>query len=204
MPEKIKEPSKKSQSNKKIYIWLFCLTVLVIGFIGLSLGNWLKISSGTLKLEFKSVEAYVKTLITIAGFLVAFSAISIYSIFNANVDSEKERIDKLRSECERQIEYLEIELEKAKNSHEKDISTSLKAINDLVINQKKLSDLTSNYSTHLKKREAIKHFGITPSVTEETKDFISNYFKSLDEKNKANKFYIELEELLHEWGMIDE
>jgi ABC-type multidrug transport system fused ATPase/permease subunit len=204
---------KESKSNKKLYIWLFCLTILVFILGGFCLYNWHKISSGNLIVDFKSDEAYITIIITFTGFLAAFSAISIYSIFNASVDRERDEIATLRSESENDIKGLESTFEEHINvlknkseEHIKDLTNKLgssnKELSEFLNNTKRLIDLTSPYSTTLKKIEAIKHFIVEPGVKEETQEFIYNFFISLGQEEKINRYYPELEKLLLNWGKI--
>jgi len=171
------------KSSKGVYTFLFTLTTInvVLGFLNMK-GCFTSTMGGN--------SSYSDILIAITGFLAAFSAISIYSIFNAHVDREKERIDKIKMEAEESLKKTEDLLDYIKNDE----------LN--FYRMKVLMDLTSGYSTINKKREAIQYFTQKPPETNDTKMFICNFFKSLDINQKKEKYYRELEKLLTDWGMI--
>jgi len=66
-------------------------------------------------------------------------------------------------------------------------------------NMKALFDLTSPYSPPFNKRQAIFHFRQNPPETEDTRNFIRNYFQSLGASEKKEKYYPELENLIKTW-----
>lgn len=135
--------------------------------------------------------SYTNIIITIAGFLAAFSAISIFSIFNANVDRERQKIEELRIECMKKIDAETERLKKFDNQFDSNFE-----------NLELLMNLTSPYSEIRKKREAIKFFIQNPPEQDYIKPFIHNFFKSLAESEKKEKYYLELENLLKAWRMI--
>lgn len=174
----------------KIYLWLFLLTVFFFVLAGFCLYNWYKVFTCSPEVNMKSDENYLTMLIAVAGFLAAFSAISIYSIFNASLDREKERIDELGRDCDELLEKIKNEIKNSSQSY-----SDFK-------NQKALFDLTSPYSPPFNKRQAILHFYQTPPETEDTRAFIRNYFQSLGASERGKKYYQELEKLISAWETL--
>jgi len=187
------EKKRKSTSLCKIYLWLSILTVPTVILSCFFL--FYLFACNTEEYKISCTENYLTLLIGVAGFLAAFSAISIYSIFNASVDKEKEKIVELEEDCAKKINDLSNELNRKINK-EKDSSKE----SDLSFkNQKALFDLTSPYSPPFNKRQAIFHFSQNPPETEDTRNFIRNYFKSLGASEKKEKYYPELENLIKAW-----
>lgn len=180
----------KGSTIKKIYCWIFSLAVLFVIFLIFCIYISYKVFTCSPKVSVESDGNYLTMLIAVAGFLAAFSAISIYSIFNASVDREKERIDAVEKRCTEMLNEVNNEVKSSKQS-----DANIKDI-------KALLDLTSPFSPTRKRREAIKHFTLVAPETEDTRAFIRNYFKSLGEAEKDKPYYPELENLIKAWKTL--
>ena len=81
----------------KMVIWYgfqIAMIVLVVINICFLFKNW-----GQLELSCDNDNVFL----TFIGFLFAFAGINIYSIFNTNIEEEKERLNELRDKYERQL-----------------------------------------------------------------------------------------------------
>lgn len=204
----------KSIFTRKVYIWLFLLVGAIVVVSGFTAFNtWVILKGGpTVKIEADST--YINAIILISGFLVAFSAISIYSIFNANVDRERDEIrilkDDLRekeTQLDKKIEEWENKIQQAKVDTER-FKQSEKELNDYINLVKSINDLTSPYSIDRKKSEAIFYFSedyVNKNLNKDVKELILNFYNSLEsnEVEKSKPYYKKLEDLLKQWGMID-
>jgi len=201
----------KSIFMKKINFWLISLTVLIFILALFTLfNNWAILMSDS-KIKIETDNKYINAIILISGFLVAFSAISIYSIFNANVDRERDEIitlkDELRDmknqigdkieEWNKKNKEAVIETERLKKSEE-ELVDYLNIINSI-------NNLTSPYSMGFKKKGAIQFFSTIKYVPNDVKELILNFYKSLEsnEKEKSKPYYHDIKEQLGKWGMIE-
>lgn len=209
------EPKKKDRqikSNKNLYIWLTSLTVFCAISCIFSFYIWFKISGGNLVFDFKAGSSCMTFFIVAVGFMAAIFAIIGYSIFNAKVDKEKDKLGKLRIKLEEANENLKNrimkktqELDKKLEAQIEHFKQSEKELNDYINLIKCINNLTSPYSIGLKKREAIRYFSTVKYVPDDIKELILNFYKSLEsnEKEKSKKYYKELKKLLDEWKMIE-
>ncbi|MCX6581419.1 MAG: hypothetical protein NT166_14695 [Candidatus Aminicenantes bacterium] len=187
---------QKLGPNKNVYIWLSCLTVLLVILISLCGYICCKICNG-FKVEWDG--NYATLLIGVAGFLAAFSAISIYSIFNANVSQEKQMIDILKDQLKEKIEIFD-KMNKDAEREKKSLKETDKKVFDILNTQNSIIQLTSPYSSTLKKREAIISFD-KPDTDDNLKDMISNFYKSIEsEEEKSKPYYDALGALIKKWG----
>jgi len=177
----------KASTIKKIYCWIFSLAVLFVILLGFCIYISYKVFTCSPKVSVESDGNYLTMLIAVAGFLAAFSAISIYSIFNATLDREKERIDAVEKRCTEMLNDVNIEV------------TSSRQSDANIRHMKALFDLTSPYSPARKRREAIKHFTLVAPETEDIRAFIRNYFQSLGASERDKPYYPELENLIKAW-----
>lgn len=83
---------KRRMKRRCKYFWIFCMVILC-------LSNAVFLLKHLLDFEI-DVHDMGNVMLTIIGFLFAFAAINIYSIFNTNVDEEKGRIVQLTQEYE--------------------------------------------------------------------------------------------------------
>jgi len=188
----------KASTIKKIYCWIFSLAALFVILLAFCIYISYKVFTCSPVVSLDSDGNYLTMLIAVAGFLAAFSAISIYSIFNASVDREKERIDELENDCAKKINELNKKLNK-KINNEIEISRQ----SDLNLkNHKALFDLTSPYSPERKRREAIQHFILVAPETKDIRTFIRNYFQSLGDTERNKPYYLGLENLINGWGTL--
>lgn len=100
--------SKKSNENdsidkeihesghKKIYCWIFSLLLITIIVVIYVISDIFYHCNVTFK-DLKEINTIISTLLTVIGVFIAFTAINIYSIFNARVDEEKRNLRKLRN-----------------------------------------------------------------------------------------------------------
>jgi uncharacterized membrane protein (DUF485 family) len=193
--------ASESKSHNKLYIWLFLLTIafFILGFY-VFFDLWI-VKGKVTKVDADS--SYVNAIIAISGFLAAFSAISIYSIFNANVDRQREEIETLTNQLRSQREEVE-ELTNQLKGQVQNFKRSDKEISELLNNTIMITQLTLPHSGERLKIEAIKHFSIIPidDVIPNNKETLLNFFKSLGKKQTNKTYYKELEKLLKDWRMI--
>ena len=81
------------EHRKSLVAWFlyhFCIAVLCITNTVFLIYNW-----SDLELNFSDMT---NVLLTITGFLFAFAGINIYSIFNTNIEAEKQRLEEIREE----------------------------------------------------------------------------------------------------------
>lgn len=189
----------RSTSHCKIYVWLSILTIataILLCFF------FYYIFTDNPIVKLGSVQNYLTMLIAVTGFLAAFSAISIYSIFNTSVDSEKERINEMEETLNNKIS-TEAQRMKGEFDNKVKIETqSWEQSNVNIRNMKALFDLTSPYGTPFNKRQAIFHFSQTPPKTEDIKAFIRNYFQKLGDTERDKPYYRELENLINAWETL--
>lgn len=197
---------------KKMNIWVSILSVFVVLLICFTFFNlWLWVNGGV-NIDKTNDATYINVIIAITGFLAAFSAISIYSIFNTNIDREKNNLEILTID----VKNLEKNLKNQITDKTRDLDEELKKqiayfnksdkdLNDYLNLIKCTSNLTSPYSIELKKGEAIGYFSTIEYVPDDIKKLILNFYKSLEskEEEKSKKYFQELRKLLDQWGMKD-
>jgi hypothetical protein len=195
---------KRINPSMKFYIWLFLLTMTVI-ILGIFIyQNYCKLNSSAV-IKTKSNDMQVNAIVLIAGFLCAFSAISIYSIFNANVDHEREKINKIITKAEKMNKKISNLLKKAQKDSNKVLDSFIKQLDENIKFMNYMNNLTSPYTENRKKREAIMYFSTLISVKEDLKNILLNYYEAqkMNPNEVGKKYFQELQALLVNWNMID-
>lgn len=102
---------KKDNTNhiKSIlwYAYQFVMIILCIIFIVIFLG-------AKAQIIITELNNLTTLLLVVIGFLFAFAGINIYSIFNTNIDEEKDRLKKLQNEYSDQLLFTKEQLDYSK------------------------------------------------------------------------------------------
>ncbi|MCK4762068.1 MAG: hypothetical protein KAW12_07705 [Candidatus Aminicenantes bacterium] len=200
--------NREDQQAPKKFNYVFWL-IIVLGILTVfTFFNTWAVIKGKAEVRTDNTD-YLNAIIGITGFLAAFSVISIYSVFNANVEKEKVKLENLRSK----VEEKDTDLESQIKDKTQELSGKLQAqidlseetgmeLNDYLNLIKSINNLTSPYCIDLKKIEAIKYFSTIPYVDEDIQELIYNFYKSIEsnEEEKSKRYYPELKKLLEEWG----
>lgn len=97
---RMKEPRLKIKKSW-LYFFCFCAIILCVVNTVFLIKNWQNLE---IRLDDTS-----NIILTIIGVLFAFTAINIYSLFNTNIDAEKERVDVLADEYDNLLNVVNLQ-----------------------------------------------------------------------------------------------
>jgi hypothetical protein len=168
--------------SQKHYLLIGIALISSLVSIGINIYFFIEHSN----LSFEKADFYMEILIAIAAAIVGLSILSIYSIFNANIDEQKAIIN--------------TEINDLKNLS---VTTDnmLKEIGKIDKNILYLFVLTSDHTPNYYKASATQHFidllkKDENSINNNMKDTIVQYYGSLTDKEKTKSYFPELEELI--------
>jgi len=126
---------KITWTRKSVFQW-FCWyilfsTIVNVGVIAIFIWK---------NYEFRIADNFdgtIATILSVLGVFIAFTAINIYSVFNARVEDEKQKLEEVRKKCYNDIADLEIKIEKYHkkfDNFEDKINQSLDVIDDYNLN----------------------------------------------------------------------
>lgn len=188
----------------KLYIWLFMLTIIVALILGFMVYDFIIGETEYTTIDLKEDSIYLTLLIALAGILAGFSVISMYSVFNANMDWEKQRIydtvkevEHIKTDLLEKIEKLDERIKREKN----ELDSFGNQLNEFTGCIYLVNNLTSPYSATLKKISAIIDFKEKEKdkVNDSFKEIVHNYFNTLSRKDEI---YDELRDLLIHWEKV--
>ncbi len=203
--------------TRKHNLWLFLLTIVVT--IQSFLLTYFLVTANSEKYILDKDATTINSIIGIAGFLAAFSAISLYSIFNASVDREREKLNELGNVLEHQVKVLENQVKESKLLKEtfkndtiddKKIQESLKNKDAKIYialgkNTEWLTQLnnflilTSEFASIQYRKQVIVDFIISKkreSLHQDMQQMLQNYCKEYIKKNPNESLTKDLDSLL--------
>lgn len=80
------------------YFYHFSMIILCVVSLIVILGSWKQVE---IKLNITTI------MLAVIGFLFAFAGINIYSIFNTNIDEEKERLKKIQNDYNEKLSFTQ-------------------------------------------------------------------------------------------------
>jgi len=181
------------------YLAIFAAFMFSIISLGLSVLIWLKIQSNNLEFNFSTDANYTLVLTVVSAFLASFSVLSIFSIFNTNVDSQKHTIDELIQNGQEIKEEQKTLSAKTRdlNSESKELDLKMeteiklakvmeRSLYDLV----QLNILVNQYSGQAQKNQAIVYFcNSGTSMDPAIMHILINYFESLSIRKIDRSIY---------------
>lgn len=175
---------KDKRQNILSYLLPFASLILSFVAISFAIAAYKQNNGHPISVE-SSESGYLNLLIAIIGIMFAFSAISIYSVFNANIDQTKDRlfekIDIAKKENNANIEAFKPEIDSLTEQLD-----NLKIQTELLSQKSRQYNLlfliTSSYTTPCQKESAVMELLLSseqgilfPEIINESKSVIRNY-----------------------------